>query len=318
MNPKVGVVGCFQNGKSTLVNCLLDGYFAPTGDGLPTTHLATRYTYGEIETVTLKRPNGTEEPTGLHAFMENYQHGNLCDFTEAIITVHRPLLKDVDLIDTPGFDANRADEERALAAVKESDFALLVLSNKGWSQPEGSVLRQIREITKSRTPCAILVNCCDQQRWDPASVANEKIAGEIQAEINAAGLIPLEVVAGHLAWRCNLAWFWQASGHLEREIQLCKSQSSQSERQAQGSLRMAQDLQEDVERFWEKQPSRTNPLERARRSRFLEVRDGLRECFWKSLSITEPAVSRVLSECVEGWRTNMRGGVESAKERLVK
>jgi hypothetical protein len=219
------------------------------------------------------------------------------------------------LIDTPGFDANRPDDKRALAAVKESDFALLVLANKGLSQVERNALQQI---TKAGAPCAILVNCCDQQRWDPACLTNEKIAGEIQAQIEAAGLTPLEVVAGHLAWRCNLAWFWQASGHLEREIRFRKSQSSQSEGEAHDFLQKAQGLQEDVERFWKKQPSQTSALDRAQRSRFLDVRNGLRECFWKSLCKTGPATTRAVDKIVKSWSGQLRAAVESAAACVTK
>ena len=36
----IGIVGCYQNGKSTLVNCLLDNKVAMTGSGKATTKLS--------------------------------------------------------------------------------------------------------------------------------------------------------------------------------------------------------------------------------------------------------------------------------------
>ena len=47
----IGVVGCFQNGKSTFVNCLLDDIVARTGDGLATTSVNTKYVYGDVQSV---------------------------------------------------------------------------------------------------------------------------------------------------------------------------------------------------------------------------------------------------------------------------
>ena len=136
----------------------------------------------------------------MDAFLENYQRGHLRDFTQAAVTLHRPILKDVDLIDTPGFDANPRDDDKALTMSVESDFALMVLANKGASQVE---LNALRRITKAGAPCVILVNCCDQQRWDPASAANKTVAGEIQPNRGGrpatAGLLALQscvVLAG--------------------------------------------------------------------------------------------------------------------------
>ena len=48
----VGIIGCFQNGKSTLINCLLGAKIAPTGgDGWSVTSANTIYCYSQQNTV---------------------------------------------------------------------------------------------------------------------------------------------------------------------------------------------------------------------------------------------------------------------------
>jgi hypothetical protein len=56
--PKVAVMGCFQNGKSTLVNCLLGGFWALLGDGKATTSIATRYKYSDTNKVFYRHSSG--------------------------------------------------------------------------------------------------------------------------------------------------------------------------------------------------------------------------------------------------------------------
>ena len=48
----VGILGEFQNGKSTFVNCLLDDMVAKTGGyGLSVTSTSTMYEYGSVQNV---------------------------------------------------------------------------------------------------------------------------------------------------------------------------------------------------------------------------------------------------------------------------
>ena len=48
---KVGIVGDFQSGKSTLINCLFGRSIASVGDGTATTHTAVNYRYSEKESI---------------------------------------------------------------------------------------------------------------------------------------------------------------------------------------------------------------------------------------------------------------------------
>ena len=46
--PTLVILGQFQNGKSTLLNCLLGGEYAIQGEGLATTNCIVRYTMGDM------------------------------------------------------------------------------------------------------------------------------------------------------------------------------------------------------------------------------------------------------------------------------
>ena len=214
--PRVCIVGCFQNGKSTLVNCLLDDKVARTGDGRATTHISSAYTYGEIQKVELDLHKG-----GIAScMMKDFVAGKLSDATAikgALVSLWKPLLQDVDIIDTPGFNANGKDTDAAKASLDEADYAFIVVKNTGLSLPEKEILR---EATMRGLPCSVLVNCWDSggsALWNPESKTNDEIADEVSAQIANAGLDALcRPIAGDVrVWRCNLLWFWWASGHLE-------------------------------------------------------------------------------------------------------
>mgnify|MGYP000529122022 CR=1 FL=1 len=51
IRPLIVLTGKFQEGKSTLINQLLGGKYARTGNGLSTTRCCVRYCYGESESV---------------------------------------------------------------------------------------------------------------------------------------------------------------------------------------------------------------------------------------------------------------------------
>jgi hypothetical protein len=304
--PKVAVVGVFQNGKSTLVNCLLDGFVAPTGIGLPTTHLPTTYSYGEFNSAVLTRPDGSAKRIRLEEFFEYYQQGRLGEFAAATVTCWRPILRDIDLIDTPGFDADNSDTARALAGIDAADLAVFVCTNKGLGDVERCALQKIDGAGK---PHCVVVNCNDWQQPDPGGELNGKILSEILGEYSRKEWKPIDI------WPCNLAWFWEASGHLDREIRLRKSHTNANEANL---IENAEGLREGIMRYWGKRGGVLDPAERIERSRFLDVRRGVQECRWKSLTITGPAVRRTVSESLEIWSRQLRDGIESAKTVIAK
>lgn len=211
--PSIAVTGCFQNGKSTLINCLLDDYVAHMGRGDSTTHISTSYVYGEIQSAFLfpKDQAGRPEEIPFHQFMEKAKEYPLQEYDHAQVTLWKPILRDFDIIDTPGFNANTEDEERALRSVKNADYLLFVLSNeKGMSESEQMLVSAIASL---KIPYVIILNCIAFDRWDPASPENDRLRNQIYAISQKYGSLPEFVDGQTPVWTCNLSWFWHAAKH---------------------------------------------------------------------------------------------------------
>jgi protein-L-isoaspartate(D-aspartate) O-methyltransferase len=208
----IAVTGCFQNGKSTFINCLLDDYVAQTGWGDSTTHISTVYKRGEIQTVKLYTRNGKKfEDMYLHEFLAIDGRGRRNEYIGAEIEIWKPILANFNIIDTPGFDANAEDEKRAIESLNGSNFAIFVASNqKGLSETEKSVLQRIASL---KIPYIIILNCVSHERWEPFSRANDSLNREINAMLQMYGHMPEFVDGKTPIWPCNLLWFWHSTSH---------------------------------------------------------------------------------------------------------
>ncbi|MCO5382627.1 MAG: 50S ribosome-binding GTPase [Methanosarcina barkeri] len=211
-SPTVGIVGCFQNGKSTLVNCLLDDKVAMTGDGSATTHLSTVYGWGEVQDA-----KGVCVTTGIrHAIpFHDYVEGrNLPDLKLSHFEVNlwKPLLQHVNVVDTPGFENCDEDNETAIRSLEGTDFVIFVVSNKALSQVEIGLLKTIAQ---RNLPFTVLMNCKSISKglWEPLSQANQRICQQIESSLKAAGHPPYPI-NGQYVWPANLAWFWYATQHM--------------------------------------------------------------------------------------------------------
>lgn len=210
--PAIGIIGCFQNGKSTLVNCLLDDKVAMTGDGRATTHLSTIYGWGEVQDA-----KGVCATTNvLHAIpFHDYVEGcNLPDLKLSHFEVNlwKPLLQYVNVVDTPGFEDCDADNETATRSLEGTDFVVFVVANKTLSQVEIGLLKTIAQ---QNLPFTVLVNCKSMSKglWEPVSQANQRICQQIESSLKAAGNPPYPI-NGQYVWPANLAWFWYATQHM--------------------------------------------------------------------------------------------------------
>ncbi len=211
-SPTIGIVGCFQNGKSTLVNCLLDDKVAMTGDGRATTHLSTIYGWGEVQNV-----KGVCTATGtLHSVPFNdYVEGlNLPDLkiSHFEVSLWKPILQNVNVVDTPGFEDCDADNEKATRSLEGTDFVVFVVANKALSQVEIGLLKTIAQ---RNLPFTVLMNCksISNGLWEPFSQANERICHQIESSLKATGNPPYPI-NGQYVWPTNLAWFWYATQHM--------------------------------------------------------------------------------------------------------
>ena len=104
----IGVVGEFQNGKSTFVNCLLDDLVARTGGyGLSVTSTNTVYEYGNVQNVSYLSNSEILGNCRLVDFL-NGDFGPL-GVEKVVVSLWKPVLNKINIIDTPGFNANEVD-----------------------------------------------------------------------------------------------------------------------------------------------------------------------------------------------------------------
>ena len=214
--PKIAVVGAFQSGKSTLVNCLLDGKYAPMGKGLRTTACCTYFLYGEAETVKL--------------FHGDLQKSEVLDRREAIfgpdftcggtdfleISCWKPILQKAVLIDTPGFDANGEDDTVAGKAIRKSDIIVFVHDAKQLDDCDLRILKDIREAGKR---LLFLMNCNNRQNWHPDDEGNRRVSEAIEAQLSDIGFdAPLIRIQGRQVWAFNPVFAWYALGDLQRDL----------------------------------------------------------------------------------------------------
>lgn len=233
--PAIGIVGCFQNGKSTLVNCLLDDRVAVTGDGQATTRRSTVFTLGEYQGAFACAAENDVETSVAFAEYLNAGIDDTTKFHRFLVRLWKPLLQHIDVVDTPGFNANDKDDASAIASLDALDIAVLVLQNRGLSEVEHRILQVIG---KRELPYIVVMNCRETfgALWNPSSEANARIASEIEARLRNIGHPPHPIV-GRFVFPVNLAWFWYASGHLsEEEAPEAKRLLSEVEEHFEGEL----------------------------------------------------------------------------------
>lgn len=119
---QIGLVGCFQNGKSTLVNCLLNNRVALTGEGVAKTkknrsiRLRTPTDFRSVD------KSGAVRELDKAAIRELVLSEKDDDVAFCEMILPSPLLEGADFIDTPGFDANQADTSQTTNYFDKLDF----------------------------------------------------------------------------------------------------------------------------------------------------------------------------------------------------
>jgi hypothetical protein len=156
--PRIAIVGLFQGGKSLLINAALGGSFVPVGKfGLRTTPCQIRCRYGEIHRAVAHKEGCAPRAMSIRA---------VSAFVEALGPDERllsmeffnchPLLKKVELTDTPGIDYSEGDNESALAAAREADAVVLVIQQ---SLPTAAMsFDKLIECLKDK-PWGMVLNC---------------------------------------------------------------------------------------------------------------------------------------------------------------
>ena len=158
MSPiRIGLVGDFQRGKSTLVNCLLNRNIATIGDGTATTHAPVSYYYGENERVEYLSDTNEKRIIDLC----DWDHIDACSHVQSIcVFINHELLNSFTIIDMPGLGANEDDNKRALATIKTLDCAIVITTN---AKSIGGDLSQeyfnVSILKKYGIPYYLVLNC---------------------------------------------------------------------------------------------------------------------------------------------------------------
>ena len=101
-----------------LINCLLEDRVAVTGGGLSTTKQIVRYCYGEKAELVVERQGQILPPQPFtSAYIEEVS--NQQDITQMEVRLPHPMLRHVELWDTPGFDAEERDDHLTEDAIRD-------------------------------------------------------------------------------------------------------------------------------------------------------------------------------------------------------
>lgn len=171
---RFGVVGDFQSGKSTLINCILHRFIASVGKGTSTTHAIVNYIYGKVECVEYYDKNGTHTES-LERLSEIESRSNI---DEINVVLSSSFLRNFILTDMPGFGYNRIDDTKAEIALSRLDFAIVVTTNVKAAEEESNLLGDIIRLRKYHIPYYLIMNCVDISNltWSPHHPANLPIA----------------------------------------------------------------------------------------------------------------------------------------------
>lgn len=228
--PKIGIFGMFQNGKSTLINCILKKkYAAVGGGGMSVTSLNTTYTYGQGKDMAKITYNNGEVKTIL---LSDFQVSNISHqstFRSVNLILHNDSLMYFDLLDTPGFNANEHDSDIAKSAVDDCDMGILVVRNKGLSQTEKEIAKMLRN---NNVPFVVIMNCFYDNScydmWNPSNNQNKIICNNILADLDMIGCSPSQFNKYRLRniYSVNLIWYWLSiiNNDENRTIKLCQKQ----------------------------------------------------------------------------------------------
>jgi len=164
---RVAVVGDFSSGKSSFINSLLQDLTLCPERADPTTSLVTTFTYGPEESILQHHGDG-----GAIAVSRAHYAAKVQTSKDASAPMYftfklpHPLLKGLELVDTPGFNnrANPADSQVTTGIMNDADaFFYLVDANTGTIAETG--LERVRLIKNQSNDAEVflLISKADQK-----------------------------------------------------------------------------------------------------------------------------------------------------------
>ena len=224
---RVALVGAFQNGKSTLVNCLLGGLYSRMGYGVKTTPCCYSFIYGETEAAKLiHRVDGGGAKIRPILREELLSPRFSCPAGDRVeIACPSSLLeRSICLIDTPGFNADARDDAAAAEEINSADLVIFVTDARKTLTPHEKE-KILKKIGRSGKKMIFLLNCNNIDcglinNWLPSADHNQEIAADIESDLCELGLGDLSIrIRERLVWPCNPIFAWYASGLLQRDLE---------------------------------------------------------------------------------------------------
>ena len=172
---RLGLVGNYQSGKSTLVNCLLERPIATIGEGVSTTHVVVNYQYGKKERIEYVYNSGLKK-TELNANLE--KNDTTFDLREINVYLNSPFLEAIVLTDMPGFGSSKVDDKKTEAVLSKIDFAIVVATNDKVIEENSDMYKNVERLRRYNVPFYIVLNCTDTSypNWTPLYKNNIRIA----------------------------------------------------------------------------------------------------------------------------------------------
>ena len=321
--PVVSIVGGFQIGKSTLVNCLLDDRYAPTGKGLRTTSSPTLFRYGEAEEAWLfhgDNPQGERLARRQDVFDPSREVGPDDWFR---ISAWKPVLQNVDIVDTPGYNAQDADDKAASAAIAASSVVVIVQAAKTMDELCRTI---VREACVPGKRCLFLLNCTNTECWSPDDPQNIAIGEAIEAELRSMGVADSFLPVGkRLVHPVNALWAWYATGQASRALE---STDETVRRETERIVRRIQRYA--TEELGISDPSPSTVMQRCgfselrQRISFLGRKDAmsawLDEARKKAVGLygqAAPVVSKAAASAAEAWHNTVVPNAQIASRKAV-
>ncbi len=189
--PRLSVMGEFNAGKSTLVNALLGAEIAPMGV-LPTTAVLHHIVYAEEPFARITLDEGRDRvvaPTELRSTLRELDRAGRA---AARVTVGLPLpfLRSIELVDTPGYNAESAlHREIADRGLEETDVVLFLLdAGQAWKASERGAIERAQAAGAS---LLVVVNKIDRVPDGERAKLHEhveretsRVVGETLAEVS--------------------------------------------------------------------------------------------------------------------------------------
>jgi GTP-binding protein EngB required for normal cell division len=195
---RVAIVGEFNAGKSSLINALLGDDVAPTGV-LPTTATINHLVWAPDRFVRIERRDGADDRVVPHQKLGEALREIPPDLVERV-TIYAPLelLRKLELVDTPGFNAPDSSHSRtARTAFRDAHVVLWLLDA---TQPLKATERdEIDGIRARNLPLFVLLNKIDRL---PDAAALKDAVAHVEAGLTEAGLCteaPLIPLSARLA-----------------------------------------------------------------------------------------------------------------------